>query len=172
MLNNQEELLCPIVSAIYGSLSDRKGNVINSDADAKRIFSYLQSLNPNIPTDALWRPANPMSLLTVLLLSGHELALSSSWTLRDLDRTSAGFYIPSDYLHFSEPIMQDGTNFIRKVGYDFWTVRQFSQLFLPILDREFKAQARSYHGETLALIALASIIFPNRLPLCLEGQLT
>jgi hypothetical protein len=168
MLNHQEELLCPIVSAMYGSLSDRKGNVINSDADAKRIFCYLQSLNPNIPKYALWRPANPISLLTVLLLIGHKLALSSAWTLRDLDRTSAGFYIPSDYLHFSEPIMQDGTNFIRRVGIDFWTARQFSQHFLSILERELKAQARSYHGETLALIALASIMFPNRLPLCLE----
>jgi hypothetical protein len=172
MLNHQEELLRPIISAVYGSLSERKGNIINSNADAKRIFSYLQSLNPNIPIDALWRPANPMSLLTVLLLSGHELGLSSSWTLRDLDRTSAGFYIPSDYLHFSEPIMQDGTNFIRRVGYDFWTAKQFSHLFCPILERELKKQGGPKNREALTLIALASIIFPNRLPLCLEGQLT
>jgi hypothetical protein len=126
----------------------------------------------DIPIDALWRPANPMSLLTVLLLSGHELGLSSSWTLRDLDRTSAGFYIPSDYLHFSEPIMQDGTNFIRRVGYDFWTAKQFSHLFCPILERELKKQGGPKNREALTLIALASIIFPNRLPLCLEGQLT
>jgi hypothetical protein len=113
-----------------------------------------------------------MSLLTVLLLSGHELGVSSSWALRDLDRTSAGFYIPSDYLHFSEPIMQNGTNFIRRVGYDFWTARQFSELFWPILDRELKTLPRPQNRETLTLIALASIIFPNRLPLCLERNIT
>jgi hypothetical protein len=172
MMNHQEELLCPIVSAIYGSLSERKGNIINSNADAKRIFSYLQSLNSNIPTDALWRPANPMSLLTVLLLSGNDLGLSSSWSLRDLDRTSAGFYIPSDYVHFSEPVMQDGTNFIRRVGYDFWTATQFSQLCRPILDREINKQAGPQNRVVLTLIALASIVFPNRLPLCLERHNT
>jgi hypothetical protein len=68
--------------------------------------------------------------------------------------------------------MQDGTNFIRRVGYDFWTAKQFSHLFCPILERELKKQGGPKNREALTLIALASIIFPNRLPLCLEGQLT
>jgi hypothetical protein len=126
-------------------------------------------LDPSAPQDPLWRPANPLSLLTVLLLSGEALGLGSQWSLRELDRINAGFYIPYDYLSFAEEPMSEGMNYVRRVGFDFWTAKQFAVHFGELTAKKLTSAAQSLSHEAILSMCLSSLIFPNRLPLCLEA---
>ena len=169
LLRGQLDLASKVVHLYYSSLSERRGNITDAMPDARRVFSYLKSIGFSGMDNKRWRPANPLSLLTVLLLAGKTLEITSGWSLRSLDRKHAGFYIPNDYLIFGSKIMGDGTNYIRKVGFDFWNASEFASQFDDIVKRELPSVTKHLSNEGIVLISLAALLFPDRLPLCLES---
>ena len=65
--------------------------------------------------------------------------------------------------------MDDGTNYIRKVGFDFWSAADFASQFDDIVKRELPSVTKHLSNEAIVLISLAALLFPDRLPLCLES---
>jgi hypothetical protein len=169
LLRGQMDLASKVVNLYYGSLSERRGNITDAMPDARRVLSYLKSIGFCGMDNKRWRPANPIALLSVLLLAGKTMGITSGWSLRSLDRKYAGFYIPNDYLTFGKKIMDDGTNYLRKVGFDFWNATEFTLQFDNIAKRVLPGVTKDLSNEAIALISLAGLLFPDRLPLCLES---
>jgi len=172
LLDGQNEMAANIVNSHYASLSENHGNITDADCDAARVLSYFGSIGVCGEKPRAWRPANPSSLLTVLLLCGDWLNLTASWNLRALDRTYAGFYVPHDYLDFHKAIIDNGTNYIRKVGFDFWNATAFSQEFKEITETVVPNASSHLSNEGRALCAVAALLFPDRLPIHLEFAFT
>jgi len=121
------------------------------------------------PSD--WRPANPSSLLSILLLFGDKLGFNSIWNLRALDRKSFGFFIPANYLDFGMKVIEQGMNYTNRIGFDVWSVSQFNKEFERGMKTSFPSNALSMPKECAALCTVASLLFPDRLPLHLERLL-
>lgn len=169
LLRGQVDLASKVVNIYYWSLSEKRGNITDAMPDARRVLSYFKSIGASGMENKRWRPANPLAFLSVLLLAGNTLGITSAWSLRSLDRKYAGFYIPNDYLIFGRKIMDDGTNYLRKVGFDFWNATEFALQFDNVVKRTLPSVTKDLSNEAIALISLAALLLPDRLPMCLES---
>lgn len=168
LLKDKTELAERVAHLYFGSFAEKSGNVTRVETDGGTALTYMRTLGPieHQPTD--WRPANPSCLLSVLLLFGYKLGLNANWNLRALDRKSFGLYIPDNYLGFSEKIMEQGMNYTNRIGFGIWNVSEFNKEFERGMKASFPSNISNLPKEGAALCTVASLLFPDRLPLLLE----
>ena len=93
------------------------------------------------------------------------------WNLRALDRKFSAFFIPSDYKEFGKEVIEHGRNYTTRLGFGIWNLNDFKTEFDRGMQLGFPASALSLPNEAVALCTLASLLFPDRLPLVLERAL-
>jgi len=134
------------------------------------LFAITNEIHPrqlNIVVDA-WRRANPSLLLPVLLIFGEKLGLGRIWDLRVLDRTHAAFFIPDDYHDFGRKVIEKGMNYTRQIGFPICSVAAFSKEYERAMKGSFVPDIYGSFKEGAALCTVASLLFPDRLPVLLE----
>lgn len=168
LLKGQRELAERVTNLYFCSFAEREGNIARVETDGATAFTYIRTLGPAEyrPTD--WRPANPSSLFSVLLLFGEKLELESIWSLRPLDRKFFGFFIPENYLDFNAKIIEHGMNYTNQVGFGIWRLSDFKKEFDRAMIKSFPQNTINLPKEAVALCVVASLLFPDRLPLLLE----
>ena len=167
-LKKEDELAEQVVNYYFASFAAKAGNIARAETDGATAYLYMRSLGPPEHRPQHWRPANPSSLLAVLLLFGAKLKLQSSWDLRALDHRSSGFFIPSSYLDFDREVIEHGMNFTSRIGHGVWTVRDFETEFERAMQVSFPSATSELSKECVVLCTAASLLFPDRLPFLLE----
>jgi hypothetical protein len=107
-------------------------------------------------------------LLAVLLRFGAKLKLETVWNLRALDRKSFSFFIPPNFLDYGKKTIEEGMNFTNRIGFGVMNVSDFNNEFEGAMKANFPLNTASLPKEAAALCAVASLLFPDRLPLHLE----
>ena len=171
LLKDNADMAEKVAHLYFGSFAEKSGNVTRVETDGGTALTYMRTLGPieHRPND--WRPANPSCLLSVLLLFGNKLGLNSSWNLHALDRKSFNFYIPENHLGFGEKIMEGGMNYTNRIGFGVWNVSDFNKEFERAMNASFPSSTSNLPKEGAALCTIASLLFPDRLPLLLEQLL-
>ena len=170
LLRNKRELAEQVANHYFASFAERRGNVTRIGTDGVGAFRYILSLGPEEFRPKDWRPANASLFLPVLLLSGAELGLGSVWDLRALDRKSSTFFIPSDYRQFGRAVIEQGMNYTHRIGFGIWTVADFKKEFDTAITTSFGPSGLNLPVEAVALCIIASLLFPDRIPLVLEQR--
>jgi hypothetical protein len=168
VLSGQTELASQILTSYFASFAAKNGNVARVGVDGHQGLRYVLSLGPEEYRPTNWRPANPSQLLPVLLLFGTKLNLDSAWQLRELDRLHTGFFIPKNYRDFGQKVIEDGDNFTHQIGFGIWKVADFVNEFSRRASPLLTENTQDFPREGIALCILASLLFPDRLPLMLE----
>jgi hypothetical protein len=159
------EIAEAVLNRYFFSFAERKGKLARTESDGIRALKFICSLGPPEFRDAEWRPANPSIFLPVLLWFGRRFNLDSLWDLKSLDRLHTSFFIPEDYRNFGDKVI-DGVNYNNQIGFGIWRLADF--------EREFNAAVVNHshtfqlNDEGLILALIASLLFPDRLPLLLE----
>ncbi|MGA2242588.1 MAG: hypothetical protein ABSH11_11230 [Verrucomicrobiota bacterium] len=168
LLVKKDDLARRVANLYFSSFAEKTGNVARVNTDGRTALQYLLSLGPETIRPADWRPANPSSLLSVLLLFGSKLGFESIWDLRALDRKSSNFYIPENHLDFGKKVIEGGINYTHRIGFGVWNVVDFNREFERGLQASFHSNLSNLPKEGAALCTVASLLFPDRLPLLLE----
>lgn len=116
--------------------------------------------------------ANPSQFLAVLLLIASESNLDETVDgfLSSADHHRLNFYLPKDYLHFSDAVMEAGVNRTHEIGNDIWTCADFRRLFATDWSRH-QAEANFPTGDIEpALVSIAALAYPDRIPLSLQSK--
>jgi hypothetical protein len=168
LIKNKVELAERAANLYYGSFAGKSGNIARVETAGATAFTYIRSLGPAEHRPKEWRPANPTSLLTVLLLFGEKLGLHSSWDLQAIDRKSTVFFIPVDYRDFADKVIEHGMNYTNQIGFGIWNALEFKTEFERGMNASFPLSASDLPKEGVGLCTIASLLFPDRLPLILE----
>lgn len=134
-------------------------------------FQYILSMGPEEYQPKDWRPVNTSLLLPVLLLFGSKFGFGSMWDLRSLDRKSSTFFIPSDHRQFARRVIEQGMNYSYRIGFGVWSVSDFKKNFDLAITGSFTPETLRFSNVGVALCTIASLLFPDRLPLLLEQKL-
>jgi hypothetical protein len=168
LLKGKKDLAERVAHLYFGSFAAKSGNIARVDTEGATAFTYIQSLGPEEHRPKEWRPANPSTLLSVLLLFGKKLGLDSDWDFRALDWKSSVFFVPEDYRDFGDKVIEHGMNYTATIGFGVWNLSEFNKEFERGMQTSFPSSAMSMPKEGLALCTVASLLFPDRLPLLLE----
>lgn len=168
LLKDKKELAERVAHLYFGSFADKSGNITRVETNGDTAFTYIRSLGPEEHRPKDWRPASPSSLLSVLLLFGEKLGLNSSWNLRALDHKSSVIFIPENYCDFGDKVIEHGMNYTSRIGFGVWNLSEFKKEFERGMKTSFPSSAMSLPKEAVALCTIASLLFPDRLPLLLE----
>ena len=171
LLKGWNELAEQVTNLYFGSFASRKGNVARVGADGAAALRYILSLGRQEYRPNDWRPANPSHLLTVLLMCGGKLNLGTTWDLRALDRLSTAFFIPSNHREFGREVIEQGMNYTHQIGFGIWTVPQFQKEVERAFEEILNSGIKEFPKEGVALCAVSSLLFPDRVPLLLERVL-
>jgi hypothetical protein len=171
LLKNQTDLAKRVITLYFASFADKKGNVTRVGVDGIQAFRYIQSLGHEEYRPQDWRPANPSHLLPVLLYFGAKLNFGEIWDLRALDRISSAFFIPVNYRDFGCKVIGQGMNYTQQMGFGVWSLSGFIKELERGIAERFSADTRGFSKEGAALCTVASLLFPDRLPLVLECTL-
>lgn len=172
LVAKERNLAETVLNHYYASFVARKANVAAAGASGVQAFRYISSLGPPDFRPEEWHPANPSHLLPVLLSFAAKLNLGSDWDLQALDRVNSCYFIPVDYREFGREVIDEGTNHTHQIGFGVWSVRDFQDEFERTIKAEMGTSASAGMPiEGVALSTIASLLFPNRLPLLLESQL-
>jgi hypothetical protein len=113
--------------------------------------------------------ANPSSLIPVILFGGIRFNISENWNLQAFDRRQIGLYFPDDYRSFNQEVICNGKTHTWQIGFGVWKVSEFESEFRNILNE--RADDSKLSPEAHVLCMMAALIFPDRIPLCLESIL-
>ena len=69
---------------------------------------------------------------------------------------------------FANKIIERGMNYTNRIGFGIWNVSDFKREFGQAMSASFPASALLLPKEAAALATIASLLFPDRLPLLLE----
>jgi hypothetical protein len=158
-----------VLHRYFSSFAERKGELARAESDGIRALNFICSLCPPQFRHSRWRPANPSIFAPVLLWFGRRFTLDSSWDLRSLDRLHTGFFIPQNYKDFGSKVVA-GANYNNQIGFGIWSLADFEREFKTALANHVRAFELS--DESVAVILLASLLFPDRLPLLIEARFT
>ncbi len=168
ILKGQRELAKRVLMLYFASFAAKRGNVTRVGCDGLQALRYIRSLGPDEHRPYDWRPANPSMLLPVLLLFGSKLGMGSNWDLRALDRLYSGFFLPANYREFGQNVIEEGMNHTHQLGFGIWSIADFMKEFGRITIGGSTSDTRNFSKEGTALCTIASLLFPDRLPLSLE----
>ncbi len=171
LLKQKREMAERVINMYFASFAERRGNITRADVDGAWAFEYILSMGPKEHRPKDWRPVNTSLLLPVLLLFGAKLGFGNAWDLRSLDRKSSTFFIPSDYRQFGRSVIEEGMNYSHRIGFGVWTVADFKKEFDAAITESFGPETLEFSNEGIALCTIASLLFPNRVPLLLEAKI-
>ncbi|MGA3143069.1 MAG: hypothetical protein ABSF10_08495 [Verrucomicrobiota bacterium] len=171
LFKNQTELAEHVIIRYFASFADKKGNVNRAGTDGVQAYRYILSLGPEQFRPQDWRPANPSHLLPVLLLFGQKLGLGAVWDLRAIDRVFGAFFIPANYRDFGRKVIDRGINYTQQIGFGVWSLSDFNKEFERAIKESFTSDTLGFSKEGATLCTIASLLFPDRLPLLLERTL-
>jgi hypothetical protein len=153
-----------VLTSIYGSFCDRKGNVTRVGAPVDQSVRYILSLSQSILTPSDWRSANPTNLLPVLLLWASAFGIEDDWDLRVLDRLSMSFFIPEDPRDFSKATIEDGINNVYQIGFGVWKIAEFNGHYRSAIQKALQETKFKISPGGQVQCLLSSLLFPDRVP--------
>jgi len=159
-----DDLAKEILTALYASFSDRKGNVTRANVPVEQAVRYVLSLTDTPLTPKDWRPANPSHLLPVLLVWGSRFGLAPAWNLRSLDRVSMNFFIPKDPRDFSMQVIEHGMNYVHQVGAGVWNIGAYVKEYDQELSLAMEDALFTISPATRFQCLLSAFLFPDRIP--------
>jgi len=156
-----------VVENLYFDAAIRAGIFNRLDSDGKGALEHLLVITKSELAMKDRVPANPSSLLPVILLGGMWLGCADDWDLRAFDRRNIGLFFPDDYRDFSQEVIAHGISHTWQIGFGVWQPEQLLAEFEGfILSRK---QDPTLSPEAHCLCILASMLFPNRIPFSLES---
>jgi hypothetical protein len=171
LLKNKRKLAERVANLYFGSLAEKSGNITRVETDGRTALRYIRSLGPQEYRPNDWRPASPLCLLAVLLRYGAKLKLETTWNLLALDRKFCSFYIPADFLDYGKKVIEEGMNYTNQIGFVVTNVSDFNNEFERGMKASFPPNFVNLPKEGAALCTIASLLFPDRLPLHLEKSI-
>ncbi len=147
-------------AAIRGGIFNRLGS------DGEGAFEHVLIVSKSELASNKRVPANPSSLLPVILLGGIWFQCAQDWDLKAFDRRNIGLFLPNDYKDFSEDVISTGITHTWQIGFGVWQIAEFGARFDDVLSQRKADSLLS--PETHALCMLAAMLFPNRIPFSLE----
>lgn len=114
--------------------------------------------------------ANPSTLLPIILLGGVWFKCAADWDLRAFDRRNMGLFFPNTYRDFSEVIISHGFTHTHQVGFGIWNPNDLASYFDDIVLARKDDDTLAPEGHALCM--LTSMLYPNRVPFCLEHLVT
>jgi hypothetical protein len=160
-----------IFGSVFSDFISVQGCIARCGLKPEQACEYLLARGtPSTPFKPGWL-ANPGQLLVVLLLVANENGLADSVDpfLEAVDHQRLNLYLPEDYLRFGDAVMEDGVNHTHEIGHDVWSCADFRSLFAA--DWKSHAPANDFPQSDLEhiLVTCASLVYPNRIPLSLQG---
>lgn len=162
------EIGAEVVQNYYIDAAVHGGTFNRLDSDGAGALEHLLILIKSELAMQNRSPANPSSLLPIIILGGMWFDCGQEWDLSAFDRRNIGLFLPEDYRDFSQEIIARGITHTWKIGFGVW---QPEQLFA-----EFNAVIRSRESDAVlsveahCLCVLAALLFPDRIPLNLESS--
>lgn len=101
---------------------------------------------------------------------GAKLGLGTVWDLSAIDRVWGAFFIPTNYRDFGRKVIDQGINYTQQVGFGIWSLSDFGKEFERAMKESFTPDTIGFSNEGKALCTISSLLFPDRLPLLLEGS--
>jgi len=169
-LNGWDDIAKEVLTTIYASFCERKGNTTRWDVPVEQAVRYVLSLTESALTPKDWRPANPSHLLPVLLAWGDHFGLTANWDLRALDRLSMNFFIPKDPRDFSMKVMEHGMNRVYQIGFGIWKIEAFLKEYRQALSVVKSDGAFNLLPTTKFQCLLSSFLFPDRIAYFLDAE--
>ncbi len=155
------------LESLYADAADRKGVFNRLGSDGRGALEYLLASIGSEHMKDKNAPANPSTLLPVILLGGVWLGCSQEWDLQAFDRRNLGVYVPEDYGTFAQEVICRGMTHTMQIGFGVWTVKEFSAEF-DLICRNL-GNASGLSDESHCLCMLAAMLAPNRIPYNLEA---
>jgi len=91
--------------------------------------------------------------------------------LRAIDRVFGSFFIPANYRDFGRKVIDRGINYTQQIGFGVWSLSDFNKEFERAIKESFTSDTLGFSKEGATLCTIASLLFPDRLPLLLERTL-
>lgn len=154
---NLDELGERLLSHMFASVIECKGQVARGDIDPARVLSFLlaRSTGTKPPIELI---AQPTELVLTLLRASRlfNLADEVDDVMELLDHLTLNAYLPNDYRQFGASFMSGGINAVFQIGHDVWCVGDLEAAWpnFPV---------PSVAAFRLACL-LASLLFPDRVP--------
>lgn len=164
--NGWEEEAKQVVQSMYFDIVMHGGAVNRLNSDGKGALEHLLKISDSGLSSGKYLPANPSSLLAVILIGGHWFKCSEAWDLKAFDRRVVGLYLPSNFNDFSEQVIQHGCTHTWRIGFGIWHVEELVSEFEKVISNS--RDDVSLIPESHALCMLAAMLFPDRVPLNLE----
>jgi len=154
------------LSTLYFNYFTVKRRVAKTYLPADKVLSFLHWRCGEDKIDGSQFSANPTELLFVLLY--HYWACGMMEVIRydfeELDHTIVNTFIPAKYGHFSDQMIDDGSNVHFHVGFDLFTAKEFEDFIALHLTPAVESAAAGLDQKAVALALLASLIYPDRVP--------
>lgn len=158
-----------ILESYYVDAAQCGGRFTRLNSDGEGALDHLLTITESEYCGEKRMHANPSSLIPVILLGGKSLNISENWNLQAFDRRQIGLYFPDDYRSFSEEVICNGKTHTWQIGFGIWKVSDFDSEFSKIISE--RADDSKLSPEAHVLTMMAALIFPDRIPLCLESIL-
>jgi hypothetical protein len=154
-LNDSAEQL---LGYMFASAIECRGRVARVDIEPSKILSYLISRIDQADDPNLELVAQPTELVSVLLRASRLFDLHDEFdlSLSALDHLAINAYLPDEYRGFADEVISGGSNIVRHIGHDIWTVDELETSW-PVV------QQPSGPGQAMAAI-VASLLCPDRSP--------
>ena len=169
-LSGWDELANEVLTSVYASFNERRGNVTRSNVPVEQAVRYVLSLTNTALTPKDWRPANPSHLLPVLLIWGSRFGLAANWNLRSLDHVSMNFFIPKDPRDFSSQVIEHGMNYVHQIGAGTWRISSYIKEYDEELSLAKAGSAFTLSPATRFQCLLSAFLFPDRIPYFIDDQ--
>lgn len=127
---NQAAEAQPILYAYINSYLAYSGKIAKLDLGPEKAPLFLiQRYSPDKVSSDL--KANPETIGGVLLLHAVSYCIDEELDmhLHNLDRRGMHIFIPGEIGSFGNEVIENGINLIPRCGFDFWTCKEFMNLF-------------------------------------------
>ena len=158
-----------IIESYYADAAQFGGRFARLNSDGEGALEHILTISGGEFCGEKRMHANPSSLLPVIFLGGINLNISENWNLQVFDRRQIGLYFPDDYRSFNQDVMRNGKTHTWHIGFGVWKLSDFESEFHNIMSQ--RAEDTTLTPEAQVLCMMAALLFPDRIPLCLESIL-
>ena len=151
------------------SVGNNWGEVCKINATGEEILTFLSLFGTRGLKSIPKIVSSPTHFLCVLLLLAKDFGLNAEvdHLMHLFDRKTVYAYVSNDYGEFSDVKMEDGINLSLQVGFSFWTLDEFIELFeKSVKPKLAEDSSLNSHGVQYAAI-VSSLVYEDRLPLFL-----